>query len=324
MSGGTVLVTGGAGYIGSHVVQALRRAGRPVLVVDDLSGGDAARVDGVPILRLDLAEQGSAPRIAAAAREHDVALVVHLAARKRVDESLRRPLWYSEQNVTGLLVLLRALADVDVRGFLFSSSAAVYGVTGDAPVTEQDPTSPVNPYGRTKLIGEQLLRDVSRATGLRTVSLRYFNVAGAGDPALADRGTGNLVTMTVDALRHGRTPEVFGTDYPTPDGTCVRDFVHVQDVADAHVAALDGLDRGDTLPDVLNVGTGQGASVLQVVEHLCAAAGRPGGWVARPRRAGDPPAVVADASRIHEVLGWHASRRLDEMLSSAWEAPLVG
>lgn len=319
----TVMVTGGAGYIGAHVVAALRGAGRAVLVVDDLSTGRAETVPDVPLVRLDLADPGCVGPLADAARAHGVIAAVHLAAKKRVDESVARPLWYARQNVGGLVHLLEALGRAQVRDLVFSSSAAVYGETGPDPVGEADPTHPVNPYGRTKLVGEWLVRDQALAHGLRTVALRYFNVAGTARPELADRGTGNLVTATVAALRRGAEPVVFGTDYPTPDGTCVRDFVHVQDLAEAHVAALDGLARG-ALPAVLNVGTGTGASVAQVVDRLSVLAGRPGCARTAGRRAGDPPSVVARVEAIRDALGWSARLDLEAMLVSAWQAPQDG
>ncbi|MBU4214638.1 MAG: UDP-glucose 4-epimerase GalE [Actinobacteria bacterium] len=316
----TVMVTGGAGYIGSHVVTALLAAGRTVLVVDDLSTGRRESIPDVPLVRLDLADPDCVPELTDAARAHGVRAAVHLAAKKRVDESVALPLRYYEQNVGGLTHLLRALVAAQVRDVVFSSSAAVYGSTGPDPVTEQHPTAPVNPYGRTKLIGEWLLQDCARAHGLRTVALRYFNVAGAAQRRLADHGTGNLVTATVAALRRADAPQVFGNDYDTPDGTCVRDFVHVQDVAEAHLAALDGLASGTPPPPVLNVGTGRGTSVAQVVERLSDLAGRPGCARFEGRRAGDPPAVVACVDLIGDRLGWHARHSLDDMLLSAWQA----
>lgn len=313
------MVTGGAGYIGAHVVAALAATGRSVVVVDDLSSGRQDAIPGVRLVRLDLADPGCVQALATAAQEHEVTAVVHLAAKKRVDESVARPLWYVEQNVGGLVHLLRAMVQAQVRQVVFSSSAAVYGSTGPDPVDEHHPTAPVNPYGRTKLVGEWLLGDAARAHGIQAVALRYFNVAGALRPQLADHGTGNLVTAAVAALRRGDAPVVYGTDYDTPDGTCVRDFVHVQDVAEAHLAALDGLEAG-TAPAVLNVGTGHGTSVAQVVERLTALAGRPGCARTLGRRAGDSPSVVADVDAIATRLGWRARHDVDDMLTSAWAA----
>ncbi|TNU72970.1 UDP-glucose 4-epimerase GalE [Miniimonas arenae] len=314
----TVLVTGGAGYIGSHVAHTLTAAGRGVVVLDDLSLGRPERVRGLTLLRLDLTDPGTPARLAAALREHRVGSVIHLAGHKRVAESVVRPLQYAEQNVTGLLRLLRALADGEVRTVVFSSSAAVYGDVTAGRVTEGHPPRPVNPYGRSKLAGEWLLADFARATGSRTIALRYFNVAGTQDGVLADRSTENLVSATVAALRAGRSPVVNGTDYPTADGTCVRDFVHVQDLAEAHVRALDALWAGADVPPALNLGTGVGTSVRDVVARLCELAGRPGAWAEAGRRSGDPAAVVADVTLARDTLGWTASRGPTEILQSAW------
>lgn len=320
-----MLVTGGAGYIGAHVVAALRSAGRRVLVVDDLSTGVASRVDAVPLVRLDLADPGCIGTLTEAIRQHHVSAVVHLAAKKSVPESVRRPLWYARQNVGGMEHLLHAVvAEPAVRAVVFSSSAAVYGSTGALAVTEDEPTEPVNPYGQTKLAGEWLLRDVASTHDVRTVALRYFNVAGAAAPLLADGGVDNLVTATIATLRRGRSPRVFGSDYPTPDGTCVRDFVAVQDVAQAHLAALRRLESDEPVSVALNVGTGTGTSVDQVVTRLSALADKRRDTVRapsyEPRRSGDPASVVAAVERIHAELGWTAQQGLDAMLLSAWRA----
>lgn len=311
-----VLVTGGAGYIGAHVVRLLVADGREVVVVDDLSTGAAERVDGVPLVRADLADPDARPRVAAALREHQVDEVFHFAARKKVPESVERPTWYAQQNVGGLVNLLDAMRDADVGRIVFSSTAAVYGSPDSPRVAETDPTEPVNPYGWTKLAGEWLVRDAATAWGLRGVALRYFNVAGAGWPDLGDLAVANLVTMVLDRLDRGEPPVVFGTDYPTPDGTCVRDFVHVMDLAEAHLAALAALDARSWT--VLNVGTGTGASVLEVVRGLQRVVGVSDEISWADRRAGDPAVVVADPTAIDRSLGWRAQRTLDEILADAW------
>src|SRR5690554_2883855 len=238
----SIMVTGGAGHTGPHAVRTLRGAGHDVVVVDDLSTGVASRIGDVPLVELDLAAPDAYERLSATVREHAVDGVVHLAAKKQVGESVARPEYYREQNVGGLTTLLAALRDGGVDRFVFSSSAAVYGEPPSGLVGEDDQTRPINPYGETKLTGEQLMAEAGAEWGLRHVALRYFNVAGAGSEELGDPAVLNLVTIVFDMLEAGRAPRIFGDDYPTPDGTCIRDYVHVQDLAEAHVAALSYLD----------------------------------------------------------------------------------
>ncbi|RZT60700.1 UDP-glucose 4-epimerase [Microcella alkaliphila] len=318
-----ILVTGGSGYIGAHVCRLLRDRGDHVVVVDDFVTGIRDRVAEFAQLELSLAEPGAADAVAAFAREHAVDAVIHFAGRKQVAESVEHPLMYWHDNVAGLAAVLEACAASGVEAFLFSSSAAVYG---DAlgHVAEGAPCTPVNPYGASKLAGEWLTADVARASGLRATSLRYFNVAGAGWPELADTAVLNLVPMVMERLAAGEAPRIFGDDYATVDGTCVRDFVHVLDLAEAHLAALDALAGApSSTHHVFNVGTGTGSSVRQVVEGVRAR------WpnsapdsppvpaaVVEPRRPGDPAEVVADPSRIAEALGWRARRTLDDILDS--------
>jgi UDP-glucose 4-epimerase len=313
----TVLVTGGAGYIGAHIVAALRDRGDEVVVVDDLSVGRAERIPGVPLERLDLAAPGAADALTDVLRAAHVDGIVHLAARKRVDESVARPLWYAEQNIGGTLAVLAAAAAAGVERMVFSSTAAVYA-SSSTPVTEDAVTQPANPYGETKLVGEWLLRSQAATGVLRGISLRYFNVAGATSAALADTGGGNVVPLVLDRIVAGEPPRIFGDDYPTPDGTCVRDYIHVADLASAHLAALDALDDPDPYR-VYNIGTGSGTSVRDLVQALLRVTGSDLGPVVEARRAGDPAVVVADASRIRDELGWTPRHDLADIVASSWE-----
>ncbi|WP_380167474.1 UDP-glucose 4-epimerase GalE [Jannaschia sp. R86511] len=312
----TVAVTGAAGYIGSHVAHLLAETGVHVLAVDDMSSGVGSRIDAFPLVELDLARDEAPGVLRAAFAQHQVQAVVHLAARKAVGESVEQPTRYYHQNVAGLANLLTAMQSSGVDRLVFSSSAAAYGMPDVDVVDEAMACAPINPYGETKLVGEWLVRAAARATGLRAVSLRYFNVAGTGRPELADTSVANLVPILLARVAEGLPAAVFGDDYPTPDGTCVRDYVHVADLADAHVAALGYLEQDDRPYDVLNVGTGHGASVLDVVASLSRALGHPVPTVVEPRRAGDPPRLVASVERISEVLGWRAARDLDDICAS--------
>ncbi|GGZ18484.1 UDP-glucose 4-epimerase GalE [Streptomyces poonensis] len=312
------LITGGAGYIGAHVVRAMTAAGERVVVFDDLSTGDADSVpEGVPLVVGTVLDRAA---LDAAIREHAVTGVVHIAAKKQVAESVEQPLHYYRENVTGLETVLAAMADAGVKRFVFSSSAAVYGMPDVDLVTEETPCAPMNPYGETKLVGEWLVRAAGRAHGIGSVSLRYFNVAGAASAELADRGVFNLVPMVFERLEAGEAPRVFGDDYPTPDGTCVRDFIHVEDIASAHLAAARRLaDDPEGTALTLNIGRGEGVSVSEMIDRICKITGhqdvRPGTF---PRRPGDPARVVAAADRIRAELGWSARYGVDEMIESAW------
>ncbi|MBC9718158.1 UDP-glucose 4-epimerase GalE [Streptomyces sp. TRM66268-LWL] len=312
----TWLITGGAGYIGAHVVRSLLAAGEQAVVFDDLSSGIAERVpEGVPFVEGTVLDREKLDRAIA---EHGITGVVHLAAKKQVGESVELPLHYYHENIEGLRVLLAAVAAAGVRSFVFSSSAAVYGMPDVDLVTEDTPCLPMSPYGETKLAGEWLVRAAGRAHGIATASLRYFNVAGAASPELADTGVFNVVPMVFEKLTEGAAPRIFGADYPTPDGTCVRDYIHVADLADAHVAAARKLAAAPGSDLTVNIGRGEGVSVRELVDLIGEVAGHEVEPEIAPRRAGDPARVVASADRITAELGWKARHDVRDMITSAW------
>ena len=313
-----VIVTGGAGYIGAHVVRLLVERGDDVVVVDDLSNGVPARIGDVPLHPFDLTDAASIEPLVELMRRGRVESVVHFAARKRVDESVARPAWYYRQNIGSLAVVLEAMEAAGVHRLVFSSSAAVYGATEGQAIAEHDPTEPVNPYGATKLIGEQLVEAATHAFPLRAASLRYFNVAGAGWPELGDTAVLNLVPMVFERIDANASPLIFGDDYPTADGTCMRDFVHVLDLAEAHIAMLGHLARAEPGHVAANVGTGTGYSVRQMVEAILRVSGADLVPEVRERRAGDPAAVVANPGAMQALTGWTAGLGLEEIVESAW------
>ena len=319
----TWVVTGGAGYIGAHVVQAFRDSGTDVVVIDDLSSGRAEFVPpDVPFVRASILDT---PTVAATLREHAADGVVHLAAFKYAGVSVQRPLHTYMQNVVGTLSLLSAMEQAGVGSLVFSSSAAVYGTPDTDLVTEDTPTSPESPYGESKLIGEWLLADQARATAqsgtpLRHTSLRYFNVVGSGRADLYDASPHNLFPLVLDALAEGRTPRINGEDYPTPDGTCVRDYIHVADLAQTHVAAARALADRRSLERVYNLGSGEGVSVRQIMTTVSEVTGIPFTPEVGPRRPGDPARIVASGARAGRDLGWQMRHTLADMVDSAWQA----
>ena len=312
------MLTGGAGYIGAHILRALHDQGHDVVVLDDLSTGLRRKVsEGVPFVEASILDTDSVTR---ALTNHRVDGVIHLAAKKSVGESVEQPHMYFEQNVQGTMALLDAIKAADVHHMVLSSSAAVYGSPDVDAVTEDTPTMPINPYGQTKLAQEWLVRDLSESGyDLSWVALRYFNVAGAGADDLGDTGVFNLIPMVLRALDNGQAPQVFGDTYPTPDGTCIRDYIHVQDLAEAHVAAVTQAERGGRT-DIYNVGRGMGFSVLDVLDAVRSAMGSDFAHEISAPRAGDPASLVAAVNRIHSELGWQAQRDLADMVTSAWSA----
>jgi UDP-glucose-4-epimerase GalE len=317
-----VLVTGGAGYVGSVSVERLIAAGQEVVILDDLTTGHRESVPGVA--SLDIGSFGDGDTMARLFERARVDAILHCAARSLVGESVRDPARYYRDNVAGGIAMLEAARHAGVARIVFSSTAAVYGVPEITPITEDAPLAPINPYGETKRTFEGALRFYGEAYGLRTVSLRYFNVAGATERngEIHDPET-HLIPNVLRAAETGEPITLFGEDYPTPDGTCIRDYIHVADLADAHLAALEATAPGDTRTDralICNLGIGRGFSVREVVDAAVRVVGREIPVAMGPRRPGDPPILVAAAGRAHEILGWSAARNtLEEMIGSAWE-----
>ena len=314
----TVLVTGGAGYIGSHTVKALRAAGRKVVVLDNFELGSAEAVLGAPLVRGDIADRELVSELCA---QHDVRQLIHFAAYKNVGESMLEPAKYWRNNVAGTVELVEAMLAADVHRIVFSSSCSVNGTPASVPLAEDAPIAPESVYAETKAMVERILGWYGITHGVRAASLRYFNAAGAStDGVIGEDWTHsqNLIPLVMKATLGKRPPvRVFGSDYPTADGTCVRDYIHIEDLADAHVRALRYLrDGGDTVS--LNVGSGVGSSVLDIIHATERISGQVVPYEVGPRRAGDPVVTYADPTKVHTTLGWSATRSLDEIIESAW------
>ena len=314
----TWLVTGGAGYIGAHVVRSLTEAGLDTVVLDDLSSGHEQFVpESVPFVRGSILD---GELLLATFAKYAVTGVIHVAGYKYAGVSVQRPLHTYEQNVTGTAVLLAAMQESGIDRIVFSSSAAVYGTPDTDLVTEDTPKDPQSPYGESKLIGEWLLRDQAIAVGLHHTSLRYFNVVGSGDPSLRDTSPHNLFPLVFQALAEGRTPRINGNDYPTPDGTNVRDYIHVSDLALSHVAAARRLDAGEPVEPAYNLGSGDGVSVGEIMAAVADVTGIAFTPEIAPRRAGDPARIVASGELAARDLDWSMRHDLRDMVASAWEA----
>ena len=312
-----ILVTGGAGYIGSHMVKLLLQRGEEVSVLDDLSTGHADAVRGVTLVKGDIADTSTARVL----KTNGIEAVIHFAAASLVGESVADPLKYYARNVAGTTALLRAMRDAGVGTMVFSSTAAVYGNPVRIPIDEDHPKDPTNPYGSTKLAIERMLAECASAYGVRAVSLRYFNAAGADpDAGLGERHDPetHLIPLVLRAAANGTPVSVFGNDYPTRDGTCVRDYIHVADLCEAHLLALEWLAR-EPRYDCFNLGNGDGATVLEVIEAARRVTGREIRINKAPRRPGDPPSLVADAAKARRMLGWQPRRpRIEDMVRDAW------
>ncbi len=310
-----VLVVGGAGYIGSHAARELRRRGYEAVIYDNLSTGHRYLAEGFEFIVGDLADSAKLKPVL-----QRVDAVMHFAAHAYVGESVTNPRKYFQNNVVDALSLLNAVIDSGVRKFIFSSTCATYGIPDVIPMTEMAPRLPINPYGATKLAFDHALEAYGNAYGLRFVSFRYFNAAGAdesGEIGEVHVPETHLIPSAFEAI-HGERPklEIFGTDYPTPDGTCIRDYIHVNDLAEAHVLGMEYLENGGSV--ALNLGTGQGNSVREVISTIEQVTGRRVPQRIAPRRAGDPPQLVADPSLARKVLGWKAKHSLHDVVATAW------
>ena len=309
-----VLVTGGAGYIGAHIADLLQTNGYKVRIFDDFSNGLDRRTTGfTDIYRGDITD-----RAAVLEATDGVDAVIHLAAKKAVGESVSNPLKYYTNNVGGTMNLLAAMSLKKVKKIVFSSSAAVYSPSEKSAIEEADPTEPLSPYGATKLLSEQLISKVGQAENFSTISLRYFNVVGSKNIEYGDNSKDNLVPKVFAAYKSGKSPEIYGADYPTKDGTCIRDYIHVQDLAEAHLVALKQLDK--KVDEIYNVGSGTGYSVKEMMAQLEKSMQVSLNPVTVARRAGDSPKLIAAISKIERDLGWRPKATLQEMIDSAWAA----
>ena len=311
-----ILVVGGAGYIGSHVAYLLQENGYGVRIYDDFSNGLKTRIDGK---FSDVVIGDVLDRQALISACEGIDAVIHLAAKKAVGESVDNPLKYYENNVGGTLNLLAAMSLKGVKRIVFSSTAAVYAPSEKLSITEDDLTEPLSPYGQTKLLSEKLVSAVAKAENLSAISLRYFNVVGALRDEFADNSKDNLVPKVFAALKAGKNPEIYGSDYPTKDGSCIRDYIHVSDLAKAHLVALEKVFAAN-VDEVYNVGSGTGYSVTEMMNQIAESIGKAITPTLSPRRPGDTAQLIASIAKIERDLGWKPERSLKEMIDSAWQA----
>ena len=311
-----ILVVGGAGYIGAHVAYLLQENGYGVRIYDDFSNGLKSRIEGK---FSDVVIGDVLDRQALISACEGIDAVIHLAAKKAVGESVDNPLKYYENNVGGTLNLLAAMSLKGVKKIVFSSTAAVYAPSEKLSITENDLTEPLSPYGQTKLLSEKLISAVAGAEGLSSISLRYFNVVGALRDEFADNSKDNLVPKVFAALKAGKNPEIYGSDYPTKDGSCIRDYIHISDLAKAHLVALEKVFT-TKVDEVYNVGSGTGYSVTEMINQIAESIGKAITPTLSPRRPGDTAQLIASIAKIERDLGWKPERSLKEMIDSAWQA----
>ena len=311
-----VLVIGGAGYIGAHICQSLVDNGYSVRIFDDFSNGLHRRIDGK---FTDAVEASVLDRSALISAMDGIDSVIHLAAKKAVEESVSNPLKYYEHNVGGTLNILAAMAVKKVKKIVFSSTAAVYAPSEKSAIDETDLLAPLSPYGATKVMAEELIKSIGSAEGFSTISLRYFNVVGSTKVEFADNSKDNLVPKVFAAIKRGESPEIYGSDYPTKDGTCIRDYIHVADLADSHLSALKRVESS-IVHEAYNVGSGKGYSVKEMIDQIAVSMNKELTPKLCPRRAGDIPQLIASISKIERELGWKPKRSLKEMIDSAWQA----
>ncbi len=315
-----ILVTGGAGYIGSHTVKLLISKGHKILIIDNISRGfkEAVHPDAL-FENADLLDYNSIENII---NKYDIKAVVHFAAFAYVGESVENPQLYYSNNVIGSFNLIKAISAKGIKKFVFSSTCSTYGNPDKLPISETESTKPINPYARTKLMIENILEDFHNAYGLNYVALRYFNAAGCsedGDIGESHNPETHLIPLVLQSMTdNNKQLKIFGNDYDTPDGTCIRDYIHVNDLADAHVRSIEYLNKND-IPVVINLGTGDGNSVMEVIKTAEKVTGKKANFVMNPRRAGDPAILVADNKKARKVLGWKPRYSLEQIIETAWK-----